>query len=316
MSSNSSIRTTSYGGNGGTVFALQFIKEIGLGLIVTPPILAQPRINSQIRINGVGYGKEGNNSQKSITLTNEEYISKVDIYYNSKLFTINMVSNVKFTTNKGNTVGEGDTMSVTKYSVLENIRVIAIGGRYSNLINKLDIMYVENYDPSVLVESNAGFILSYTSPFQEFYEYTSAVDKITDSYEKITESMLGQTYSASVEGEYFIKIAASTEIKVENTELTTVYKELQKELHTESKKTIAIKEGYVGISLVQGSVMKGSDGKYWIFPTSEPSYSVIKIKNASNVLGHYDLTGELYTQMPELKSYKETKNGFTFYKNN
>jgi hypothetical protein len=69
----------------------------------------------------------------------------------------------------------------------------------------------------------------------------------------------------------------------------------------------------VGILLVQGTIMKGSDDKFWMFPTAEPSYSIIKIADVANVLDHYDLTGELYTQMPGLRSHKKNENGYVYY---
>lgn len=59
--------------------------------------------------------------------------------------------------------------------------------------------------------------------------------------------------------------------------------------------------------------MKGSDGKVWMFPTTIVSYAVNATTDYQNVLNHYDLTGELATQMPELIQYKIEKNDYVFY---
>jgi len=293
---SSSIKTTPFGGNGGGEFGRQIIKEIGLR--------TGSRVD-QIKINNEKHGGGGGVDRGSMTLNDEEYINRVDIRSATE------VDFVKFTTNEDNEISGGGTGGGSH--VLENIRVIAIGGRSGSRVDKLGIMYIDEYEPSKVVERNVGFVLSYTSPFQDFYEYNSTREKTIDSYEKITESMLSQKYSASVEGEYYVKVTASTEIELKDSTLTTVRNELERELESGSHKTIKIKENYVGILLVEGTLMKGADAKFWMFPTSELSYSVIKIENYSNILNHYDLTGELYTQMPGLKSHKTIKNGYVYY---
>jgi len=292
----SSIKTTPFGGNGGSEFQKQNIKEIGLrtGTGV-----------DQISIDGVNHGGNGGKDQGSITLNDEEYIKTVETRSGTE------VDYVKFTTNKDNSICGGGSGGDS--NTLDAIRVIAIGGRSGSRVDKLSVMYIDQYEPSTIEEQNVGFILSFTSPFQEFYEYNDSKEKTTDSYEKITESMISQTYSASVEGEYYVKVTASTDINITDTNLTTVKNELEKELSSGSHNTITIEENHVGILLVQGTLMKGTDGKHWMFPTSELSYSVIKLEDDANLLGHYDLTGELYTQMPSLKSHKTIQNGYVYY---
>jgi hypothetical protein len=260
----------------------------------------------QIRINGRKYGGKGGSDRGSITLGRDEYISRIEIRSGSE------IDNVRFTTNKGNTIGGGGLGGHPH--VLENIRVIAIGGRSDSRVDKLEINYIDQYEPSTIVQENIGIILSFTSPFQEFQEYESVKEKKAESYQKITESMLSQKYSASVEGEYYVKVTASTEIELKDSTLTTVKNQLEKELDRGSFRTVTIKENHVGIQLVQGTLMKGADGKYWMYPTSELSYSVIEFSKFTSVLNHYDLTGELHTQIPNLKNYKIIKNGYVYYR--
>jgi len=293
----SSIRTTPFGGNGGSEFGKQIVKEIGLR--------TGSRVD-QIRINGEKHGGNGGTDRGSLTFDDNEYISRVRIRSGSE------IDFVDFITNKERSISGGGDGG--KSHELENIRVIAIGGRSGSRVDKLEILHIEGYEPSKIIEENAGFILSYTSPFQEFYEYEDSSVRTIDSYEKITESMLRQQYNASVEGEYYVKVAASTEIEIKDTTLTTVKQELHNELKHGSHRTVTIEEGYVGISLVNGTIMEGPDGKFWMYPTSEPSYSVIKIGDTANVLNHYDLTGELSTQMPDLIRHKEKEKGYIYYK--
>jgi hypothetical protein len=294
----SSIVTTPFGGGGGDPFQMSVIKEVGLR--------TGSRVD-QIRINGATHGGDGGDDRGSITLGRDEYISRVDIRCARE------VDYVKFTTNAGNSVaGGGDGGDP---AALWDIRVIAIGGRCADRVDKLDIMYVRDYRPSIVAESNVGFILAYSAPSEEFEEYTSSLYKTVDSYEKVTEHMLSQTYSASVEGEYYVKVAASTEIALTDTSMETVKRELQTELTAGSSRRQKIDSDSVGVKLVNGTLMKdGEKGdQFWMYPTSEPSYSVIKISDVGNVLNHYDLTGELDTQMPGLQAHKVIKNGYVFY---
>lgn len=294
----SRIRTRPFGGDGGAPFGRQIIKEIGL------------RTNSrvdQIRINGKAYGGDGGADRGSITLLDDEYINKVEIRSG------NSVDYVGFSTNYGNVIGGGGGGGVL--TVLENIRVLAIGGRCGRRIDRLDIMYVENYEPSVVAGKNVGFIVGFVPQFTKMECFESVEGKTLEVYERITKFMMKSSFSASVEGEYYVKVVASTGIQVENAELTTVRREISYALRREKRETLEVKEGYVGILLVHGNLMVGAgDGGAWVYPTGVLSYAVKRINDISGVLGHYDLTGELYVQMPQLERYKEVRNGITYYR--
>jgi len=293
----SSIKTKTFGRTGGDAFAMAVIKEIGL---------RSDKQVDQITINDIPHGRNGGHDRGSITLGSDEYINKVELRHGQ------YIDQVRFTTNKGNSVEGGGKGG--EEAKLENIRVMAIGGRSGRLVDNLKIMYIDNYEPSKVVAKNQGFIIAYSAPFQKFEEYNEDKYKTADSYEKVTEHMLSQTYKASVEGEYYVKVAASTEIAIKSSTLETVRKELQTELQSGKKVTQEIPKNHVGVKLVTGTLMSSADGnEFWMFPTSQPSYSVIKLNEVNNILGRYDLTGQLDTQMPDLKKYKTEKNGYVYY---
>lgn len=294
----SSIRTMTFGGSGGDAFSMAVFKEIGL---------RSDKQVDQITLNNIPHGKNGGDDKGSITLGSDEYINKVELkhaVYLDKAF---------FYTNKGRSIGGGGEGG--KASKLENVRVMAIGGRSGRLVDNIKIMFIEDYKPSTVVAKNQGFILEYAPPFREIEEYESSAYKTADSYERVTEHMLSQTYKASVEGEYYVKVAASTEIAVKDSTLETVRKELQTELKTAKKTKQQIPKGHVGVKLVTATIMKGAsdEEEFWMFPTSGASYTVIKLGEVESVLDHYDLTGQLDTQMPDLKKYKREKNGYIYY---
>lgn len=286
-----------YGGDGGKEFEMLFVKEIGL---------RTGKYVDQIRINGITFGKDGGKDKGSICLDADEYINKVEI--RSK----KCVDYVKFTTNKNSSIGGGGKGGLSE--TLENIRVIGIGGRYGQYVDKLSIKYINDYKPSEIVEEQAGFILSFSAPGQTFFEYSLIDSKKINSYKTIATHMFDQKYSVSVEAEYYAKVSASVGFEIKDSNVKEVEQRLSDELTKyESTKTV-IKEDHVGILLANGSLMKaGGEDKYWMFPTSNISYSIIKISESDNVLNHYDLTGELHTQMPALKKHMAKKNGYVFY---
>lgn len=298
----SSIKVLLLGGDGGgPPFPRQLIRELGLRSGI--------RID-EIRINNNRYGSDGGSDRGSIILDDDEYITTIDAWSGQE------VDALHFTTNLGNSIGGGEHGG--HETKLSHVRVIAMGGRSGQRLDKLEVMYIEDYKPSSPVKEyeNAGFIVSYTAPFQKQVKYTNSQTRTLDSYEKVTESMMNRKYSASVEGEYYVKAAASTDIEIRDTSVSTVKKELETEMSKATTTTSEIPEGHVGVSLVRGRLMKGNDGRdneYWVYPTSDLSYSVIKTTDAINMRQHFDLTGMLYTQMPDLAQHKTDKYSYVYY---
>lgn len=288
-----------FGGNGGSEFSFQYPASIGL---------STGSEVDQIRINEVVHGGKGGGDRGSIILRSDEYISSIKIRSGKR------IDYLQFKTNKENSIEGGGHGGGEE--ILNDIRVLAISGRSGARVDKLNIMYIKNYSPSSLVEKDVGFIISYTPPFSTFTQYEDSKYQTMDSYEKTTQSMMKQDYSASIEGEYFAKVAASTSISMENSKSETVQHQLSTELSKGSTKTVTIGEGYVGVTLVNGTLMKGADGTFWMHPTSLPSYSIIQITDYSALLNHYDLTGELHTQISGLAQYKSITNGYVYYCNN
>lgn len=296
LTETNSIVINNFGGDGGSQFDADYIQSLAI------------RTGSEVDaiiINGNKHGGDGGSMSTTLVFDTDEYISSVKIRSGSR------VDNLTFTTNKGRSIGGGGGGGSEQ--TLSNIRVIAIGGKSGSRLDQIQITYVENYEPSTLIESRGQFVIGFTPPNTVLKEYSENTYKTADSYENITETMLSQQYNASVEAEYYAKVAFSTEIKYVNTQMTTISHELTQELTNGKYSEVTIKDGQVGILLLNGTIMKGSDGKIWMFPTTIVSYAVIATTDYQNVLNHYDLTGELATQMPKLKQYKIEKNDYIFY---
>lgn len=286
----------SFGRDGGDQFSAEYIKSIAL------------RTGSEVDaiiINGNQHGANGGDKSATLVFDPDEFISTIQIRSDSR------IDYLKFITNTGREIGGGGNGG--DYHELNNVRVIAIGGRSGSSLDQIQITYVENYVGSVLVKSKAQFVIGFTPQNTTLKEYEDKTYRTTDSYQNITETMLSQQYNASVEAEYYAKVAASTEIKYVNTSTTTISHELVQELKSGTSKETTIGAGQVGVLLLGGSIMKSSDGKHWMFPTTGLSYAVISIDDYKNVLNHYDLTGELATQMPELIKFRVESDGYVFY---
>ncbi|MEM1326681.1 MAG: hypothetical protein AAGI23_12035 [Bacteroidota bacterium] len=293
---NSKIKVTPYGGGGGNEFPRQVIKELGL---------QTGKYVDQIRINDNRYGGRGGEDKGSIILAEGDYIHKVEINANK------YVDQVHFETKAGLSIGGGRDGGY--HHELSNVRVLAIGGRAHKLLDKLDIMYIENYVPSELIQEHAGFIIAYDPPGTEFTEYTRTFYKQVDAYSKITKSMINQEYSVNVEGEYYVKVSAGAKIEIKSAKIETISNELTQELeHTEGRK-VKVEADHVGVSLITGNIMKGADGHHWMYPTNNISYSIIRLDDVKAVANHYDLTRQLSTQMPLLQDKMEDKYGYIYY---
>lgn len=295
---SSAIKTISYGSKTtGVPFSKQLPYQLGLhtGAKV-----------DQITINDVKYGNPGGGDRGTLTFATDEYVNEVVIRYSDAA-----VYYCSFKTNKDHTISGGG--STGKEANLSHIRLIAVGGRSGARVDQLVLMYVEGYKESKVVETNVGFIISYDAPNKEFHQYTNSLYKTIDSYERITSTMLNQTYSASIEAEYFVKASASIEIGIEDTSVNKLYRELETKIESGSDTTTKIPEDKVGVKLVTGTIMQGADKSYWMYPTSDISYSIIEQSAHANVSNHYDLTGQLSTQIPGLIDTKTKKYGWVYY---
>lgn len=290
------IRTVPFGGDGGYEFDPCYVKSIGMR--------TGARVDA-LFINGTQHGGDGGDLQPSLTFDDDEYISAFYLRSDAE------VDYLQFTTNLGRQIGGGGDGGYVHTSK-PNIRVIALGGRSGGRLDRIAIKFIEDYVPSKFLEKG-HFIIGYTAQNTKLTRYSESIYNSMSSYERITERMLQQKYSASVEGEFYAKVSASTEINIQDSELLKIKIELSEQLKSKKSEEIDIQTGMVGILLVAGDIMQGSDGKCWMFPTTDLSYSVISMSDFENVLDHYDLTGQLFTQMPGLKAKKIEKNGYTYY---
>ncbi len=201
---------------------------------------------------------------------------------------------------------------------INNIRVLGIGGSVGQYVDSLQIMYITNYEPSTLIAQNASFIISFSAPNEVFTTYQDTSYRSLDSYTIVTEHTQAQQYSASVEAEYYAKVAASAQLSITDLTSKTILQELETKIATGLTSTQTIAAESVGVKMVTGNLMQEPNSdKYWMIPTSEQSNLVLSIDDFSPLLGSYDLTGLLYRQVPGLEdNLVPDQNGYVYYKVN
>lgn len=295
----SRIITKYFGGNGGGQFPDSVnIRSIGISC---------GQYIDQIRINRNAYGGNGGGKMDDITLSSDDYISKIEI--NSGQF----IDHLKFTFNNNCTYEGGG--SGGGRTVLDNIRVISFAGRAGQYLDQLAVKYVENYIPSKIIDNNAKFILKFFAPGTETIEYRESEKRTLDFYQLVTEKMLETKISSSVEAEYGAKVSASLEIDLKSTETETISNTIENILKEAKTITTKIDAKHIAIQLMNGTLMQGEDGNYWVMPGNPETFETININltDLSLVNNCYDLTDQLANQMIGLSAYKKNLYGISYY---
>lgn len=298
--------TEEYGYTGGIEFPPRPVRSIGF---------RAGNVVDQIRINNETHGGSGGTDRGTIEFGSEEYITEFWVNCGVR------VDYVKLRTNKGRILeagGQGGDKKIHK----SGVRVLEIGGRAGVILDSIRIRYIEEYQPSVIVDSNIRAIVSFFSPGTTIEEYTESSSRLLKSFEHTVEfgakTSASQTVelSASAESVLTAKASRTTGIEFSFADRKTFKEEIEENLVHSKTTTIAIQNGHVGIMIVNGDLMQTKEDKeelYWLLPNTAMSHVMIPLDAIDQIRGSYDLTGTLYTQMSGLEDYKTTKNGYTYY---
>jgi len=122
--------TYSYGGDGGDAF--DPVRVDGAGATLQ---LRSGNSVDAIIINGTRRGGEGGSLGDELTLASGEYVTQVVVREGG------VVDRLEFTTNRGNTISGGG--SGGSETTLRNVKVLKIGGRSGNLLDRIELTYCE-----------------------------------------------------------------------------------------------------------------------------------------------------------------------------
>ncbi len=297
LKANKGMLTDTIGGDGGdhSIDPSQLIKSIGLDTDIYV---------DKIIINNTGYGGNGGMPRQSIQLRDGEYINKVVVKYGE------CIDNIEFTTNKGNIVsGGGNGGSYTK--TFENIRLVAIGGKYGHYLDAIKLTYASDYVASSVVENNANFILDFIPPGTTVELSEVEHDTTFLSYLHTVDYMLDMTINASVESEFIDKVSLATKLETKYSDLTTIKSELTEEVTHSEKKIYVCGAGEVRLIVASCTIMKNADDSYWMFPNGGCTYPLITTKDVAQIAGFYALPGAYAGLKVQMDNFDSTMvNGF------
>lgn len=204
--------------------------------------------------------------------------------------------------------------------VLANIRVLGLGGKSGEELDKLRIRYIKDYDPSDLVETGASAVVSVIPQGQRIEVSTSqrvsklsATRQLMETVFRFETSVETSAGTSSAFGEFSSKV--NTTFGLEVTSQTEINEQVETEETSTETMSYAPPRGQVGLEIVKVDVFRAQDGLVWMFPTTEPSIvSVSQGEALSNHENLYDMTGLLGLHIPAMSGQQTTHNGYDYFK--
>jgi len=302
------IITQAVGGDGGKPFDIEAINEIG--------VRSGERIDA-LFLNGNRHGGGGGRERERFTLTNGEYINYISVRHGR------LIDRLEFRTNLGRTMRHGGGGG--RQTEFKDIRVLGLGGRSGNELDKLRIHYIENYEPSLVEPGRQTAILGIVPQGERIETFVSSRVSRLNSTRRLFETTFSAEQSNSAEaslgsgkGEFVAKTNSTFGFS------QTITSEFIKQLETEEIQSETVtrspEAGFVGLETVQVEVFRvdnksrGIEDGFWMFPVGTPEYIEVReeigIPNLESVI---DMTGVLGLQLPVMADRRVTKFGHDFY---
>ncbi|QPM92182.1 jacalin-like lectin [Pseudooceanicola algae] len=299
-----SIQTIAIGGDGGKSFEEKTVRSIGFR--------SGERVDAII-LNGERHGGNGGKERPIFEMQSDEYIDEMTIWRGGR------IHRIKLTTSRGRAMDVGQ--SGGKQSItLKDIRVLGIGGKSGEELDKLRIRYIENYKASDLIETGVSAVVSVIPQGQRIEVSTSQrVSKLSATrqlmetvfrFETSTETSAG---ASNAFGEFSAKV--NTTFGLEVTSQTEINEQVETEETSTETMSYTPPRGQVGLEIVQVDVFRSQDGLAWMFPTTEPAIvSVSQSEPLANHANLYDMTGLLGLHIPAMAGQKTSHNGYDYFR--
>lgn len=257
-----------FGAQGGDPFPMTYPKTVGVrwGAYVDALVL-----------NGQQYGGSGGNNPVTIDLNNT-YINKIDVRQGRYIDRLYLTAADGQSTGGGGDGGSPYTLS--------GIRVTRMGGRSASLLDNLKVDYVANYRPSARVAS-AKLVLDFMAPGQTITTVSESRSLISKAYAMTSELMQSLKVTASAEGEYYAKFAASTELNVSSTTTTSIKEASEQELRRGQTVTETLQANEIKVLIGDVDIMQDANGAYFMLPTLTPQWAKISTQDAPKRLANY-----------------------------
>lgn len=269
-----------FGGSGGDwSFPMQYPFSIGL---------AGDKLVDAIVVNGGRYGGGGGGNVVELTLGDTEYWSMFNLRSGDVMDRLEFRTNINRSIAAG--ADGGDPWGV------QNIKILRIGGKYGTYLDHIKIEYVENYQPSTVLDAEAFAVIDFRPGGQKITQFLEEKRQSAQAYEKITEHMQEFSLNASAEADYYAKFSVSTGLKTTDTTKVDIKQSAAQATTSSSGSEETIAPDEVAFLVVNINVMKDSNGSTWVYPTQVPNWVKLKETRFSELLNYYDLTSGVSTQ--------------------
>ncbi len=306
-----SIQTIAIGGDGGSNFDIEFISDIGFR--------SGERVDA-ILLNGTRRGGKGGSEGVVLNLQADEYINQMKIWRSG-----DRIHGVELTTNFHKVDDAGKVIVNRKLFAgrtkgeqtnLFNIRVLGIGGRCGEELDKLRIRYIKDYVESSK-EGTAQMAVIGVIPEGQIIETieTSRVNRMSASrvFMETVVSVEQTVESSGVMGEFTAK--ASQTFGMSATTQTEFSEQVETEITTSERKSYTPPVGTVGLQVVKMDIFKAADGTIWFFPTSESSIVNASVTGEPAITENlYDMTGALTLHLPYMSEQQEQSLGYDYFR--
>ena len=299
-----SIVTKPIGGDGGKSFEIEAVRTIGFR--------SGNRVDALI-LNGKRNGGGGGRESKVLEMQGDEYIDHMEIWSGRHKNRSTRIHKIFLRTSRGRTLTVGKE-SGTK-TTLSGVRVLGLGGKSGDELDKLRVRYIKDYKPSAVIDQGALAVIGVIPQGQTTETFVSSrVSKLSASslFLEIVSTIESTTETGGVSGEFTAK--ASTTFGLSVTTSSEFREEIETETFESERITYAPPAGHVGLEVIQIDVFKASDGTIWQFPVSEPSIVSTPVASTPALFANvYDMTGTLSLNFPALAQDRVEKNGQHYY---
>lgn len=271
-------RTEEFGQNGGNDFAMEYPQSIGL---------RQSGVVQALILNGTLHGDGGGDFIGEFELTGDDYWSDFEVHSG------NVVDYLYVRSASGNELRAGGNGGDGRRMKIQGARITRIGGRTDNEnLSHIRIEFVENYRKSVEELPEAYAILDFRNSSTRYETYTKESLRLAQAYERVISHTSEFSLSASAEADYYGKFSMTTGFKTTDSSQESIKASTDKALESGEKTTETLDADHIAVLISAIKVMKDEDGNYWIIPTAEANWTILKNNKADLkvLIGHFDLT--------------------------
>lgn len=304
-------KDVTYGGSGGNNFADQAIETVSF-------TWAQVGGNgghrlTSININGDQFGHSRGRTTSTLRMRRGEYINHVDIETHGHGWPV--VDKLKLRTNLGQEIRGGGSNQDARRHVLNNVRVVRVGGRTGAAVDQLRFNYIQDYVPSEELTQRVPAVIFMSAPTFEDRRFISSASRRLRTFERVLETSVSQQVSvkANIAAEFLektLKIGLGIEAQraISSSRSTSLSDTIEVILRDERSTEFINGETYTFIT-TDVDVFMDPDGDAFVIPREPETYEAFTEEEYSRLGGYLNLVGTALETRTQLQSRSDPAMG-------